>query len=399
MSDPIIVNMPAPAPAATVVIQAALDNFKLAQTAGFEGTLDEWLETLKGEPGEPGAPGTNGTNGTQGPQGVQGVPGPQGIQGVKGDTGAGGTVFKGGWDVLIEYAAGDVVQYGNLHYIHSGGGAVGVAPDQMGAWSVFGATLTPAHNGFPFYGEWDSMASYTYGDVVRYAGSLYRAMTYLPGPSSDPVSGAGMYWELIIEGGSDGGGGGGPVAGTYKGGFDGGGSYSTKDMVTYGNSLYAAIVDGAQGANPDAGDDWWEGIASNMGRDWNTYSNFNPGDIVRYGAAYYRCINTSAGNDPVEPFSLYWEPFGDVGGIYRGIWDTGTNYAKGDTVTFQGSLYSSLVPDNYDHGPSDSPSYWQPCGPGILNSYADDAAADSDPYLLSGMQYTLTGSRAVYQKP
>jgi len=34
-----------------------------------------------------------------------------------------------------------------------------------------------------------------------------------------------------------------------------------------------------------------------------------------------------------------------------------------------------------------------------LSSYANDAAADADATLLSGMFYKITGSRAVYQKP
>lgn len=57
--------------------QHALDN-------GFEGTEQEWLESLKGPKGD------KGETGEQGPQGIQGIPGeqgPQGEQGPKGETG------------------------------------------------------------------------------------------------------------------------------------------------------------------------------------------------------------------------------------------------------------------------------------------------------------------------
>ncbi len=54
--------------------QHAVDN-------GFEGTEQEWLESLKGPKGDKGEPGD------VGPQGEQGIQGPQGSQGPKGDKG------------------------------------------------------------------------------------------------------------------------------------------------------------------------------------------------------------------------------------------------------------------------------------------------------------------------
>ena len=54
--------------------QHALDN-------GFEGTEQEWLESLKGPKGD------KGETGEQGPQGIQGIPGEQGMQGAAGEPG------------------------------------------------------------------------------------------------------------------------------------------------------------------------------------------------------------------------------------------------------------------------------------------------------------------------
>lgn len=55
--------------------------YDLAKAAGFKGTLEEWLLSLKGDKGD------TGSQGLQGPQGIQGEVGVQGIQGPKGDTG------------------------------------------------------------------------------------------------------------------------------------------------------------------------------------------------------------------------------------------------------------------------------------------------------------------------
>lgn len=67
--------------------------YEVAVQNGFEGTPEEWLESLIGETGPQGERGYTGDTGPQGPQGVkgekgdQGIQGPQGIQGEKGDTG------------------------------------------------------------------------------------------------------------------------------------------------------------------------------------------------------------------------------------------------------------------------------------------------------------------------
>ena len=54
--------------------------YQVAQEAGFEGTVEEWLDSLVGPEGDPG------------PQGPQGDPGPQGPQGVPGKEGGSTTI-------------------------------------------------------------------------------------------------------------------------------------------------------------------------------------------------------------------------------------------------------------------------------------------------------------------
>lgn len=61
--------------------------YEIAVEHGFEGTEEEWLESLKGEPGTPGQRGDKGEKGDKGDRGEQGV---QGVAGAKGETGAKG---------------------------------------------------------------------------------------------------------------------------------------------------------------------------------------------------------------------------------------------------------------------------------------------------------------------
>ena len=86
-------------------VQAIRDGksaYEVAVDNGFEGSEQEWLESLKGEKGDPGQQGPQGEKGDigprgpkgetgdigpRGPQGIQGIQGPQGEQGPQGPVG------------------------------------------------------------------------------------------------------------------------------------------------------------------------------------------------------------------------------------------------------------------------------------------------------------------------
>lgn len=63
-----------------------LSAYELAVKHGFVGSVEEWLESLKGEKGEPGTPGKDGKDGLNGLNGVDGVDGRDGKDGVDGVT-------------------------------------------------------------------------------------------------------------------------------------------------------------------------------------------------------------------------------------------------------------------------------------------------------------------------
>jgi DNA-binding CsgD family transcriptional regulator len=89
--------------------------YNLAIDAGFDGSLEEWLESLKGATGDEGATGPEGPEGIQGPRGPDGIQGSQGIQGVQGAQGergipgTPGADGKSAYSVAVEEGfAGDV---------------------------------------------------------------------------------------------------------------------------------------------------------------------------------------------------------------------------------------------------------------------------------------------------
>lgn len=66
--------------------------YEIAVESGFEGTEEEWIESLKGEKGDTGDKGDKGDKGDRGDKGEKGDRGDKGEKGDKGDTGNAGAV-------------------------------------------------------------------------------------------------------------------------------------------------------------------------------------------------------------------------------------------------------------------------------------------------------------------
>ncbi|MDE5621355.1 MAG: collagen-like protein [Ruminococcus sp.] len=77
-----------------------LSAYEIAQNNGFEGTLTEWLASLKGDKGDTGKQGVKGDKGDKGDTGLQGI---QGEKGDKGNTGAKGSKGDTGEDGKSAY--------------------------------------------------------------------------------------------------------------------------------------------------------------------------------------------------------------------------------------------------------------------------------------------------------
>ncbi len=67
-----------------------LSAYEIAQNNGFNGTLTEWLTSLKGDKGDTGKQGVKGDKGDKGDTGEQGIQGEKGATGATGKTGASG---------------------------------------------------------------------------------------------------------------------------------------------------------------------------------------------------------------------------------------------------------------------------------------------------------------------
>lgn len=103
--------------------------YNIAVMEGYEGTIDEWLESLigpKGDKGDQGDPGPQGKKGDTGLPGSDGEIGPKGDKGDKGDTGNGiyAVVLRADYTLSIYFTDGSVY---NTPSIRGREGAVGPA--------------------------------------------------------------------------------------------------------------------------------------------------------------------------------------------------------------------------------------------------------------------------------
>lgn len=103
--------------------------YNIAVMEGYEGTIDEWLESLigpKGDKGDQGDPGPQGEKGDTGLPGLDGETGPKGDKGDKGDTGNGiyAVVLRADYTLSIYFTDGSVY---NTPSIRGREGAVGPA--------------------------------------------------------------------------------------------------------------------------------------------------------------------------------------------------------------------------------------------------------------------------------
>src|SRR5690625_4603977 len=75
--------------------------YEVAVDNGFEGSEQDWLDSLVGPKGDPGPEGPKGDPGSQGPAGADGAKGDKGDKGDTGAAGADGFPSEEDWNALV----------------------------------------------------------------------------------------------------------------------------------------------------------------------------------------------------------------------------------------------------------------------------------------------------------
>ncbi|MDP9038024.1 MAG: hypothetical protein M3O02_01965, partial [Acidobacteriota bacterium] len=373
-----------------------------------------------GPQGLPGSVGPNGPPGPQGAQGIPGQAGAQGIPGTTGDTGLQGPMgpqgpagpvgisFRGQYQSTANYALADGVSYNGSGYVSLVAGNHGNTPDQSPAlWALFaaagatgstgpagvqgaaGATGPAGPQGVAgptgatgatgaqgpavanYLGAYQSATNYALHDAASWQGSTWVSLA--AGNRGNTPDQSPAWWALLAAQGPAGAAGAsgpqGPAGAagtpgatgatgatgppiTFTGQWLVGASYALGDAVGYGGSAYIALQANT-GREPDLSPQYW-GLLAAAGAAGAT------GPTGPQGLQGPQGLTGSAGATGATGAT---GPAGATGAAgapvsFLGAYGSGTNYAVGDAVSWQGSSYISLVAGNRGNTPDVSPTQW-----------------------------------------
>lgn len=299
--------------------------------AGAQGAAGP---TGVGAQGPMGAQGQTGVSGGTGPAGVAGstgLTGPIGAAGPAGVAGIAGMAYQGSYLSTKSYGRNDAVSYQGSTYLSVVASNLGNSPDGGPAfWSVFAAA---GLNGV--------------------AGAAGGAGAQGP-PGIQGTAGQQGATGLSGAAGVNG------AAGLrYVGAFSAAVNYALNDGVVYGGSTYTSIAAGNRGNSPDLSPSWW-GLLAQAGASGVGGPTGPAGPAGPTGAAGGSGATGAMGAT------------GRAGMVYRGGWNSPTNYGVGDAVLFQGTTYLAEM-SNSASEPDLFPGAWSvlaqqgsagPTGPG-----------------------------------
>lgn len=285
-----------------------------------------------------------------------------------------GFQFQGEWNISTVYVAGDVVRYGGHLYTLVTSTASGIAPTsaQSPDWILI-------NKNYNFRGEWSAAQTYRPGDVVRRGGNLYASTvdqapsknagslvyTVTVGDPQNSQTGGKFYinneyrpalnleigWTYIFDQ-SD-------ASNKYYPNPEGGLIYNPHPFlfssdnfngILGGGSLYETnVVYKVDGISVDR-----PGYISALGTNVNnsftveiTITSSTPTTLyyhtlpeLNYGGVLQTVASNSGGDPNIDAsWTLLTDSY-----RFRNFYQTGSNYAKGDVVTYKGDTWACIYP-------------------------------------------------------
>ena len=242
--------------------------------------------------------------------------------------------WKGTWSGTTQYVRDDIVYYGGKTYVcfvtHT-------------ASTTFLADLTSAtprwvlmFDGGTWRYLWSSGTLYNPGDLVRYNGIVYRAITSHTS-AVNPVDGLEANqsaWTIVAK------------TELWQGDWTTGWPYKVNDLVKYGGQVYRCITKHTSAASQDAGLEpdisKWEIVIQQVEykSNWQQSTRYNVNDIVKQGGSLWKC---NAKHTSIGTFSSgYWDLYIDGLQIEANAWTNTATYQRGDIVKYGGYVYRAL---------------------------------------------------------
>ena len=287
-----------------------------AGPAGPAGPQGMTGPTGIGQQGPVGPQGLTGAQGPTGPAGATGTTGAAGPAGPAGPAGVAGMAYRGSYDSTRNYGLNDAVSYGGSTYLSTATSNLGNAPNaNPTVWSVFAAAGT------------DGVAGAAGATGAQGAPGI-QGPAGPQGPTG-PAGAAGTNGAAGLH---------------YVGTYSSAANYGLNDGVVYGGSAYISLAAANRGNAPDQSPAWW-GLLAQAGAAGQTGGTGSVGPAGPAGPAGATGAQGTTGAT------------GQAGMVYRGGWNSLTNYGVGDAATFSGTTYLAQM-SNSASEPDLYPSAW-----------------------------------------
>jgi len=239
-----------------------------------------------------------------------------------------GQRYRENWATSVSYLVNDIVKYGGILYIcnlaHTSAATttLGLETDQS-KWTQYG-------EGFDWKAVWGTNVRYKLNDIVRYGGYTYvcnldhtSAVSTTSGLEADQSK-----WDIFNPGVE------------YKGPWSGSSvRYKLNDVVKQGAGLWICVTYHTSTASFISDESNWtrfvEAIA--FENDWNNVTEYQPGDVVRYGGNQYISKTNHNASSPLTS-ATNWDLFSESFN-FRNDWTYTTSYLIGDTIRLNGYTY------------------------------------------------------------
>ena len=252
---------------------------------------------------------------------------------------------KGAWSSATLYQKGQTVTYGGAVYIALQESTNQNPYDTVGYWQKF-------VDGQQYEGDFDPSVNYQKGDIIYYGGYSYVAKQNTI--ANNPTNAT--YWDIYIKGFE--------VVGNYNNATQ----YKPGDVVTLGGNRYV-VKEGQRPLNIlPTNTTYYDKILDGFSYkgDWNSATEYYPGDTVKYGGKTFVSQGTIQGNRPDQ--DLTWTVLSD-GQRWRGTYSNSNNYFAGDLVKHGGRIYICI--ESYENDGSTTP---EPANSDFWNVFSDGIA-------------------------
>ena len=269
-----------------------------------------------------------------------------------------GFAWENDWAPGTAYKTNDMVKYGGRLYIcripHTSAAtlALGLEADL----NLADSTLSKWDNvadGSDWKGAWTISTRYKVNDLVKYGGISYICNTYHTSAVSLALGLEADLnkWDVFNRGIE------------YKTAWTTVTRYKVNDVVKFGSTLYICTLFHTSSASFDLDTAYWSAFVEGLQFEntWSSATQYQPGDIVRYGGYQYVAKTTHINSTPSTGTSD-WDLF-SKGFSFTAEWSSATSYKVGEVVSLGGQTYLCTI-DHSNQSPPNA-SYWDKLSSGV----------------------------------